>query len=72
MSASGQSTPGQRATGPWPRRIAYAIAIAIVVATLVGAIGIGYVFFRPAGPPPVGSESLVIPAGAVSTATPAP
>ena len=65
MSTSGSS-------GPWPRRIAAIVVIAVIVAVLVGAVGVGYVLFRPAGPPPVGAETLVIPAGAVSTATPSP
>jgi hypothetical protein len=57
---------------PWPRRIVAVIVVAVLVAVLIGAIGVGYVLFRPAGPPPVGAETLVIPAGAFSSAAPSP
>jgi hypothetical protein len=41
------------------------------VAVLVGAFALWYFFFRPAGPPAVRTDTLVIPAGAVATALPA-
>jgi hypothetical protein len=40
----------------------------LAVALLVGAATLWYFFFRPAGPPAVGTDTLVIPAGAVATA----
>jgi hypothetical protein len=43
------------------------ILVAIVVlAVVAGAFAVWYVFFRPAGPPPVGPGAPVIPEGAVS------
>jgi hypothetical protein len=70
--ASGPATSSDRPSSPWPRRIALIVVAAIIVAILIGAIGVGYVLFRPPGPPPVGSETLVIPPEAVSTTVPSP
>jgi hypothetical protein len=70
-SASSTPSPGDGGSSPWPRRVAVIIVAAILVAVLAGAVGVGYVFLRPAGPPPVESQTLVIPADA-GTATPSP
>jgi hypothetical protein len=42
----------------------------VAVAVFVGAATLWYFFFRPAGPPAIGTQAPVIPAAAVATATP--
>ena len=50
---------------PWIRTILLTL---IVAAVIVGAFGVWYIFFRPAGPPPIGTGAPVIP----GSATPGP
>jgi hypothetical protein len=42
----------------------------VAVAVLVGAATLWYFFFRPAGPPAIGTQAPVIPAAAIATAPP--
>jgi polyisoprenoid-binding protein YceI len=50
---------------PWIRTI---LVTLIVGALIVGGFGLWYIFFRPAGPPPIGTGAPVIP----GTGTPGP
>jgi hypothetical protein len=63
-SSAGTSPPSR-----W-RGIRLLLLGAIGVAVLVGAATLWYFFFRPAGPPAIGTSAPVIPAGAVTTAAP--
>jgi hypothetical protein len=42
----------------------------LVVLVVAGAFAVWYIFFRPAGPPPIGPGAPIIPPGAVSTPRP--
>lgn len=55
---SGSPDVGRSRRARW---VIAAIAIAVVVGVLALAALIWYIFFRPAGPPPVGTDAPVIP-----------
>jgi len=46
------------------------LLVILVVAILVAALATWYVFFRPAGPPPIGPGAPIIPIGARSSVAP--
>jgi polyisoprenoid-binding protein YceI len=41
------------------------LAVLVAIAVLAGGYGIWYLFFRPSGPPPVGSTSLPVASGSI-------
>lgn len=60
MTASPQGSQDERRSRR-SRWVAIVIAAAVVLGVLALALAIGYIFFRPAGPPAVGTEAPVIP-----------
>ena len=51
----------ERAGPRWSRWLVVAVAVVAVLGLLALAAAIGYIFFRPAGPPPVGPDAPAIP-----------